>query len=80
MTHPGGGSVDLTAMGRVGLTGWRRRIAQRVAPSISERSKLTAEQVEAVIGAIFLALNIWQFIKLLRRVWVAGQGEEHGTA
>jgi hypothetical protein len=71
--------VDLTAMGRVGLTGWRGRVAQRVAPSISERSKLTPEQVEALIGAIFLALTIWQFIKLLRRVWTAGQGEELGS-
>lgn len=67
--------MDLTAMGRVGLSGWRGRLAQRVAPSISERSTLTAEQVEALIGAIFLALTLWQFIKLLRKVLRAGRGE-----
>jgi dsRNA-specific ribonuclease len=68
--------VDLTAMGKVGLTGLRGKLGQRVAEPISERTSLTQDQVEALIGAIFLALTFWQFFKLFRRVWRAGQGEE----
>jgi len=68
--------VDLTAMGRVGLTGWRGKLAGRMAAPISENTGLTQEQVEALFGAIFLALTFWQFFKLFRRVWRAGQGQE----
>jgi hypothetical protein len=70
------GSVDLTAMGRVGLTGWRRKVAQRLAEPVSENTRLTKEQVEALLGALFLALTFWHFFKLVRRVWKAGQGED----
>ena len=47
-----------------------------MAEPISENTGLTQEQVEALFGAIFLALTFWQFFKLFRRVWRAGQGQE----
>jgi hypothetical protein len=68
--------VDLTAMGRVGLTGWRGKVAERMAEPISENTGLTKAQVEALFGALFLALTLWQFFKLFRRVWRAGRGED----
>jgi hypothetical protein len=68
--------VDLTAMGRVGLSGMRGKLAARLAEPVSEKTSLTKEQVEAIFGAIFLALTFWQFFKLIRRVWRAGRGDE----
>ena len=63
-------------MGRVGLTGFKGKLAERLAEPVSENTRLTKEQVEAILGGIFLALTFWQFFKLIRRVWKAGQGED----
>jgi hypothetical protein len=68
--------VDLTAMGRVGLTGFKGKIAEQVAAPISESTRMTKEQVEAIFGALFLLLTFWQFYKLFRRVWRAGREGE----
>jgi dsRNA-specific ribonuclease len=68
--------MDLTAMGKVGLVGWKGKVGSRVAEPISERTSLTKDQIEAIFGAIFLALAFWQFFKLARRVWRAGRGED----
>ena len=63
-------------MGRVGLTGFRGKLAERLAEPVSEKTRLTKEQVEAILGGLFLALTLWQFYKLARRVWKAGRGED----
>ncbi len=68
--------MDVTAMGRAGLTGWRAKVVPRVAEPVSSAVPLSAEQVEALIGGIFLLLSAWQFYKLFRRVWRAGRGEQ----
>ena len=67
--------MDLTAMGKVGLTGWRGAVASRVAEPLSDKLPLSQDQVEALIGGVFLALATWEFVKLLRRVAKAGRGE-----
>jgi hypothetical protein len=67
--------VNLTEMGKVGLTGWRGKLGQRIAEPVAERTHLTQDQVKAILGAAFLALSTWQFVKMLRRVIVAGRGE-----
>lgn len=67
-------------MGRVGLSGMRGKLAARLAEPVSEKTSLTKEQVEAIFGAIFLVLTFWQFFKLIRRVWRAGQGEEQSLS
>jgi hypothetical protein len=68
--------MDVRAMGKVGLSGWRGKIGSRVAERVSERSQFSKEQIEALIGAIFLALAAWQFFKLVRQVLQAGRSEE----
>ncbi len=68
--------MDLTAMGRVGLIGLRGKLAERLAEPISENTRLTKEQAEAILGGLFLALTFWQFFRLVRRVWRAGQGQD----
>lgn len=66
-------------MGRVGLTGLRGKLAERVAEPVSEKTRLSKEQVEAILGGLFLALTFWQFYKLARRVWKAGRGQDPAT-
>ncbi len=68
--------MDYTAMGKVGLSGLKGKVGGKVAERVSERSKYSQDQIEAVIGAIFLALAAWQFFKLVRQVLQAGRGEE----
>ena len=68
--------MDYTAMGKVGLSGWRGKVGGKVAERVSDKSQFTQDQIEALIGAVFLALAAWQFFKLIRQVLQAGRGEE----
>lgn len=68
--------VNLTEMGKVGLTGFRGRVGERIATPVAERTRLTEDQVQAIIGGIFLLLTLWQFLKLVRRVIEAGRTGE----
>src|SRR5204862_1802623 len=67
------GKVDVVAMGRAGLTGARAKIADRVSTPVAARTGFTKDQVEAIIGAVFLALAARQFVRLVRRVARAGR-------
>jgi hypothetical protein len=67
------GQVNLTEMGKVGLNGWKGKVGERVAEPVARRTRLSEDQVKAVIGALFLALTTWQFVKMLRRVITAGR-------
>lgn len=65
--------MDITAMGRAGLTGVPGRIGERAAEPISGFVPLSRDQVEAIIGAFLLGLVVYRFAKILARVWRAGQ-------
>ena len=45
-----------TDMGQAALASWRGAVADRIAPSASERTPLSEDQVRAAIGAAFFAL------------------------
>lgn len=60
-------------MGRVGLTGVRGRAAGMVAGPVSRRTSLSREQVEALIGFIFLGITVYQLTRVLWRAWQAGK-------
>jgi hypothetical protein len=66
-------AVNLTEMGKVGLNGWRGKVGERVAEPVARRTRLSEEQVQAILGALFLALSTWQFVRMLRRVIAAGR-------
>jgi hypothetical protein len=51
-------SVTLTALGTVGLRGWRTKVADTLAPPIAGRLPVSEDQVRAAIGALFLALAV----------------------
>jgi hypothetical protein len=47
-----------TRAGQAGLKGWREKVADGVAPPVAQRTKLSEEQVRAIIGATFLVLAV----------------------
>jgi hypothetical protein len=59
--------VNVTEMGKVGLSGWRGRAADVVARPLAERSKLDEDEIKAIIGAIFLAYTLYRLFRALYR-------------
>jgi hypothetical protein len=54
-------------IGSASLTGVRGRVAKSVAKPIAQRTGLTREQVEAIIGFLILAYGIYQVVRPLLR-------------
>ena len=67
--------MDLQAMGRAGLTGWRGGIAQKLAGPIARRTGLDRDQVLAIFGGVLLLLTIYHFWRGMARILRAGRGE-----
>ena len=67
--------MNVTAMGRVGLTGVRGRAAGMIAGPVSRRTSLSRDQVEALIGFAFLGITVYQLSRVLWRAWQAGRTE-----
>jgi hypothetical protein len=65
--------MNVAAMGRVGLKGWRARMSGRVAPAIAERSPFSEEQIVTLIGWAFIALYFWQTLKFVQRLMEAAR-------
>lgn len=59
--------MNVTEMGKVGLSGWRGRAADVVARPLADRSKFDEDQIKAIIGAIFLAYTIYRLVRALVR-------------
>jgi hypothetical protein len=49
------------------LIGWRQRFAQRVEKPVSKRTPLTANQVRAIIGALFFVNSAIYVARSIRR-------------
>ena len=58
--------MNAQKLGQAGLVGWRRQVGERIARPIAKRTGLTVDQVLAVVGAIFLALTVRRFVRMLR--------------
>ena len=54
-------------IGSASLTGMRGRVAKSVAKPIAQRTGLTREQVEAIIGFLILAYGIYRVVRPLMR-------------
>ena len=63
--HEGGGEGG--EIGSASLTGIRGRVAKAVAKPIAQRTGLTREQVEAIIGFLSLASRIYPVVGPLMR-------------
>ena len=54
--------------GHAGLVGWRKAIADKVAPPASSRAPVSEDQLRAIIGAAFFALSLYYVAGTLIRV------------
>lgn len=63
----GRGRTFLSALGQENLTGLKGRVAGPVAGAVSRRTRLTEEQVRAVIGLGLLALSLYGIVSALRK-------------
>jgi hypothetical protein len=57
-----------TRAGQAGLQGWREKVADGVAPPLAKRTKLSEEQVRAIVGATFLVLAVIYLANALKEL------------
>jgi hypothetical protein len=55
-------------LGQAGLTGWRKSVADHVAPAAASKAPASEEQVRAIIGAAFFALSLFYVVSTLVRL------------
>lgn len=55
-------------MGTAGLTGWRARVGDAVAPPVAAHTPAGRDDVRAAIGFVFFALSALYVVKTLRQV------------
>jgi hypothetical protein len=60
--------MDALALGKAGLQGWRAKVGDAVALPVARRSRLTEDQVRAVVGALFFVLSVSYVLTTVRRV------------
>ena len=53
------------ALGEAALTGWRGRVGHAVAKPVARRTRLSVEQVEAVLGFAMLAYALYRIARPL---------------
>ena len=59
---------DAQQFGHAGLAGWRKTVADKVAPAAAQRAPATEDQVRAAIGAAFFALALFYVVSTLVRM------------
>lgn len=57
--------MDTTRMGQQALSGWRHKVGEPVARQVSRRTRLSYEQVQALIGAAFFLSSVWYVAKTI---------------
>ena len=61
-------------LGQAGLVGWRKTLADRVAPPAAGRAPASEDQVRAAIGAAFFALSAYYVVSTVVRMVKAARG------
>jgi hypothetical protein len=52
-----------TQLGQAGLQGWREKVADGIAEPVARRAPLEADQVRALLGAVFFGLAVMYVVK-----------------
>ena len=60
--------MDVKRLGHAGLVGWREKVGDKAAKVVSKRTRLEADTVRAVLGAVFLALSLKTTIDMAARL------------
>ena len=73
---------NFVAMGQAGLTGSTRKVAEPIARSIGRRTGRPEGQILSLIGAVFLAIAVVDFLRNVDSVIIAGRTDHRppGTA
>jgi hypothetical protein len=66
--------MDVKNIGHAGLVGWREKVGDKAARAISKRTRLDADTVRAVFGAVFLALAVKTTIDMATRLTRVARG------
>lgn len=61
------------SIAQAGLVGWRKSIADRVAPRAASRAAVSEEQVRAAIGAAFFLLSLYYVASTVARMIKSAQ-------
>ena len=56
------------SIAQAGLVGWRKAIADRVAPPAARRAPVSEDQVRAAIGAAFFLLSLYYVASTIARM------------
>ena len=64
---------NFVAMGQVGLTGWTKAVAQPLARTVARRTGRPEAQVLSIIGGVFLAISLVNFLREVDAVIAAGR-------
>ena len=62
------------ALGTAGLRGWRAKVGDAVAEPAARHTPLSADQVRAVVGALFLLLSLLYVTGTVRRMTARRRG------
>ena len=60
-------------LGLQGLTGWRTKVADAVAPPVAKKAPASEDQVRAAIGAAFFLLSVYYVISTIVKMAKAGK-------
>jgi hypothetical protein len=55
-------------LGQAGLVGWRKAVADRVAPPAASRAPASEDQLRAAIGAAFFLLSLVYVVGTIARM------------
>jgi hypothetical protein len=60
--------------GHAGLVGWRKAIADGVAPKAAKRGPFSEDDARAAIGALFFALSLYYVVSTIARIVRTARG------
>ena len=55
--------MKVKEVGHAGLTGWKEKVADRVAPAVAGRTRFGEDQVRAAVGGVFFVLATVYVVK-----------------
>ncbi len=60
--------MDAISLGKAGLQGWRVKVADALARPVAQHSRLSQDQVRAVLGFAFFGLSLVYVVGTMRRL------------
>jgi hypothetical protein len=54
--------------GHAGLTGWRTKVADVVAPPVARKGPLSEDEARAIVGGLFFLLSAWYVATTIGRM------------